>query len=188
MKSKQIPPLSFAIGVPDNACDSFSSTRTISRRRDSVKLCRPRSSPPGRRASRDGWRGICSTLDGERGRERVQSTVAKGPSISIYCRTSSSSSLCAADHKRVIYAAADRTARRQRQARQKKLQNKQCRSLLRISSLKERKRAPFPDFSLFPRVKSLSRFLALAMGDGGRGDLEILQRRQTDMSSLSFVT
>ena len=70
----------------------------------------------------------------------------------------------------------------------KKLQNKQCRSLLRISSLKERKRAPFPDFSLFPRVKSLSRFLALAMGDGGRGDLEILQRRQTDMSSLSFVT
>ena len=99
------PSYLFPVRGSNTPCDYFSSTRTISRRRDSVKLCRAPL------LSKQGWRRICSTLERERGgaSERasaVQSTVAKGPSISI-CRTSSSSSLCAADHKRVIYAAAD---------------------------------------------------------------------------------
>ena len=55
------------------------------------------------RAPEQGWRGICSTSERERGAsERVQSTVAKGPSVSI---CGASSSLCATDRKRVIYAA-----------------------------------------------------------------------------------
>ena len=98
----------FPIRGSNTPCDYFSSTRTISRRRDSVKLCR--APLPAEQAGM-AW----NLLDfGERERERVQSTVAKGPSISI-CRTSSSSSLCAADHKRVIYAAADRTTAAARQ-------------------------------------------------------------------------
>ena len=111
MKSKQIPLLSFTIGVPDNPCDCFSSTRTISRRRPRLRETLPPALLSSRPPSKQGWMAW-NLLDfgwRERERERVQSTVAKGPSISIYCRTSSSSSLCAADHKRVIYAAADRT-------------------------------------------------------------------------------
>ena len=42
--------------------------------------------------------------------------------------------------------------------------------------------------SLFPLPSSEESFSFPRIGNGRRGDLEILQRRQTVMSSLSFVT
>ena len=155
MKSKQIPLLSFAVGVPDNPCDSFSSTRTISRRRPRLRETLPPALLSSRPPSKQGW--MAWNLLDFGWRERTGAVDGGKRSLYFYLL----SHLVVV----IVMCSGPQTCnlRRCRQnvgsssSAAKKLQNKQCRSLLRISSLRERKRAPFLIFSLFPRVTSPSR-------------------------------
>ena len=158
MKRKQNPLLSFAVGVPDNPCDSFSSTRTISRRRPRLRETLPPALLSSRPPSKQGWMAWNLLDFGWRESEGERTGAVDGGKRSLYFYLLSHLVVV------IVMCSGPQTCnlRRCRQndgsdSAAKKLQNKQCRSLLRISSLRERKRAPFLIFSLFPRVTSPSR-------------------------------